>query len=152
MSDLLLQQGRPRARLGRLLVIFTGSASDERALETALELAGCGSAALEALLLEGEFRGYSVVPGELEQQRITWHARLAEHAFTLCERALTAGMRLPLELVDGNGQNWLRDWVRRRGFVLIVIADPHRPLLRFAPSPLVAHLRRMTTVPIVVVK
>lgn len=152
MTELLLHQARRRADLGRLLIVFTGAASDDRALETALELAGCAGAALEAVLLEGEFRGYSVVPGELERLRAAWHARVAEHAFALCERALTAGMRLPLELLDGDGRNGFCTLVRSSGFDLVVVADRPRSLLRFWPSRPVAQLRRTTTVPILLVK
>jgi hypothetical protein len=152
VSDLLFQQGRPRAHLGRLLVLFTGSTSDQRALETAFQLAECSGAPLQAVLLQGEFRGYSVIPGELERLKTAWHARLAEQAFALCERALTAGTQLPLELVEGNGQGWLDCWISGDGFALVVLAHPHRPLRRLMPSRLHARLRRSTTCPIVVVK
>jgi hypothetical protein len=57
MSELLLGPAPPRARLGRLLVLFTGSAADERVLDTALQLAESSGASLQAVLLKGEFRG-----------------------------------------------------------------------------------------------
>jgi nucleotide-binding universal stress UspA family protein len=152
MSDLLLEHRRPRAHLGRLLVLFTGSAADERALDTALQLAECSGASLQAVLLQGEFRAYSIIPGELERLKEAWQARLAEQAFALCERALTAGSRLPLELVEGNGKGWLDLWISGDRFALVVLAHPRRPLRRLMPPRLDARVRRSTTCPIVVVK
>jgi hypothetical protein len=81
VSDLLLQQGRPRARLGRLLVLFTGSAADERALDTALQLADYSGASLQAVLLEGEFRGYATTCRRLKTR--LWSHAEASTSFAL---------------------------------------------------------------------
>jgi hypothetical protein len=107
---------------------------------------------LQAVLLHGEFRGYSVVPGELERLKTAWQARLVEQAFALCERALTTGTRLPLELVDGNGQGWLDCSISGGCFAMVVVAHPHRTLRRLMPTQPLARVRRSTTCPIVVVK
>ena len=152
MSDLLLNRRRRHARLGRCLVLFNGSPADGRALETALELASYTCASLQGLLLEGEFRGYSVSVEELERLREARHRRFAGHAFGLCDRALEQGVRLPLELVSGDGHAWLRHWIDACGFELVVIAHEHSPFQEDLPMSAVARVRRRASCPVVVVK
>jgi nucleotide-binding universal stress UspA family protein len=152
MSDLLLQRNPQQAQLGRLLIVLNHSVADERALETALQLAACTHASLHALLLESEFRGYSLVIGELERLRSTRHERFAAHAFRLCDRALEQGLKLPLELVNGDGQGWLRDWINASRFDLVVVTHEHRAVFGYLPTSLSARVRRSAACPVLVVK
>ena len=152
MSDLLLKRSRRRAQVTRLLVVLNDSAADERALDTALQLASCTRASLRALLLEGEFRGYLLAIGELERLRTTRHERFTAHAFRLCDHALEQGVKLPLELVDGNGHGWLRNWINRSRFDLVVVAHEHSALPSYPPSSLSARVRRSARCAVLVVK
>jgi hypothetical protein len=152
MSGVLIERGNRRSRVGRMLVVFDGSCADERALGIALELAACTRASLRALLLEGEHRGYSVSAGELGRQRADRHRRFVEHAFRLCDLALAEAVRLPLDLVDGDGTGWPRGWIVAGRFGLVVVAHDHRAFAEYLPTSVVARVRRSTACPVVVVK
>jgi nucleotide-binding universal stress UspA family protein len=152
MSGVLVERDHRRSGLGRILVVFDGSRADERALESALELAGCAHASLHAVLLEGEHRGYSVSADELARMRAARHGRFVEDAFRLSDRAHAEGVRLPLELVGGAGNRRLCRWIDAGRFGLVVVAHDHRPFSEYLPMSIVARVRRSTSCPVLVVK
>jgi nucleotide-binding universal stress UspA family protein len=140
-----------QTRLTRLLVVFAGSSADPRALDTALELARCTGATLEALLVEPEFRRYTPSVDEFRRLRDTRRDRIAEHAFSLCEHAIEHGHQLPLHLAS-DVRGWLRDWIDDSGFGLVVVAHEHHPLSQYLPGSLLARVRRNAACPVVAVK
>lgn len=150
MSETVLSRQR-RTRLTRLLVVFAGSPADLRALDTALELARCTDATLEALLVEPEFRRYTPSVDEFRRLRDAHRDRIAEHAFSLCERAREHGHQLPLHVVN-DVRGWLRDWIESSGFGLVVVAHQHHPLSQYLPGSLLARMRRNAACPVVAVK
>jgi len=107
---------------------------------------------LHALLPEGEFRGYSVSVGELEQRRAARQRQFVAHAFRLSDRALEHGIRLPLELVVSDARGWRRGWMDSFGFGLVVVAHEHRPCRDHPPASVLARVRRSASCPVVVVK
>jgi hypothetical protein len=150
MSETVLSLQR-QTRLTRLLVVFAGCPADLRALDTALELARCADATLEALLVEPEFRRYTPSVDDFRRMRDTHRNRIAEHAFSLCERALEYGYQLPLHPAR-DVRGWLRDWIDDSGFGLVVVAHEHHPLGKYGPGSLLARLRRSAACPVVAVK
>jgi hypothetical protein len=143
---------QPQTRLTRLLVVFGGCPADERALETALELVRCTEATLEALLVEPEFRCYTPSVDQFRRMRDTHRERVAEHAFSLCDRALDRDYQLPLHLVSDVLRGWLRAWIDASGFGLVVVAHEHHPLGEYLPGSLLARVRRTAACPVVAVK
>jgi nucleotide-binding universal stress UspA family protein len=101
---------------------------------------------------QGDFRGYSLSVGELDRLRSARRERLVAHAFRLCDHALEQDRELPLELVDGDGQGWLADWIDHSGFDLVVVAHEHRTLAAYLPASLSARVRRGVACPVLVVK
>ena len=105
----------------RILVAVDGSDGSQRALETALELAGLTGATLLALAVEGPLPAYAATVGEVDEVKRENDVFFERLLGDVRARAEDAGVPVEVELRPGHAAELIVHHARERGADLIVL-------------------------------
>jgi nucleotide-binding universal stress UspA family protein len=105
----------------RILVAIDGSECSDRALATALELAGLMHAQLTALAIEGPLPAYAATIGEVEEVKREKDSFFNALASRARERAAAEGVALEVEVRPGHAAEVISRYAADGGYDLVVL-------------------------------
>ena len=105
----------------RILVAVDGSDCSQRALDTALELAGLTGATVRALAVEGPLPAYAATIGEVDEVKREKDAFFGALLASARQRGEDAGVPLELEVRPGHAAELIVHNAREWGADLVVL-------------------------------
>lgn len=134
--------GRPGfdAERWRVLVAITGTASGQRALECAIDLAVRSDTVLVGLVIQGKLPAYAATVGEVEAERERTAAFFETIGWLAVDQAAEHGVELQLRSRHGPLGRALRRELELGDFDLVVIGRPAAPLRRALTAAVVSQI------------